>query len=139
MKSQLSKVFDCSMIDLSKINTQSGNLAIVENQLPFSIKRVFYLYDIPAGESRGAHAHKACHQFLVAASGSFEVVVEDGVSSRTIFLNQPHFGLHIPPGVWAHEQNFSSGAICLVLASHGYDESDYIRNYDDFKKFRGIL
>ena len=138
-KIRLNKIFDCSIIDLSKINTQSGSLAVVERNLPFQIKRVFYLYDIPSGESRGAHAHKECHQFLVAASGSFEVVVEDGVSSRTFFLNQPHFGLHIPPGVWAHEQNFSSGAICLVLASHGYDENDYIRNFDDFKKYRGLL
>jgi dTDP-4-dehydrorhamnose 3,5-epimerase-like enzyme len=132
-------VYDCSVIDLTKINTENGHLAVVEKNLPFDIQRVFYLYDIPSGESRGAHAHKACHQFLIAASGSFEVVLEDGKSSRTIFLNQPHFGLHVPPGIWAHEQNFSSGAICLVLASHAYDEQDYIREYKDFKEYRGVL
>ena len=92
-------------------------------------------YDIPGGEDRGAHAHKECHQFIIAASGSFEVVLDDGVNKRTILLNRPFWGLHVPPGIWASEQGFSSGSICLVLASHGYSEEDYIRDYDEFLKY----
>ena len=104
--------------------------------VPFDVKRVFYSYDIPGGEARGAHAHKKCHQFLVAASGSFEVVLDDGVNKRTVLLNRPFYGLHVPPGIWAMEQGFSSGSICLVLASEGYLEEDYIRNYEDFVMYR---
>ena len=96
---------------------------------------VFYLYDIPGGEDRGAHAHKECHQVLIAASGSFEVELDDGKNKRTVFLNRPYFGLHIPPGIWAAERGFSSGSICLVLASHTYSEVDYIREYNDYLKF----
>lgn len=131
-------VFDCSVIDLGKINFAEGNLTVVENNpiFPFEVKRVFYLYDIAGGESRGAHAHKECHQFLIAASGSFEVELDDGMYKRQIFLNRPNLGLHIPPRVWASEVNFSSGAICLVLASQSYNESDYLRNYEDFLNFR---
>ncbi len=127
-------VFDCSVIDLGKISFDEGNLTVVENHsaFPFDVKRVFYLYDIAGGESRGAHAHKECHQFLIAAGGSFEVSLDDGKFKRQIFLNRPYLGLHIPPGIWASEINFSSGAICLVLASQKYDESDYIRNYEQF-------
>jgi len=131
-------VFNCSVIDLGKTNFTEGNLTAVENasDFPFDIKRVFYLYDIAGGESRGAHAHKECHQFLIAASGSFEVSLDDGNYKRQVFLNRPYIGLHIPPGVWASEINFSSGAICLVLASHTYNESDYIRNYEDYLKLK---
>ena len=127
-------VFECSVIDLGKINFPEGNLTVIENnsQFPFEVKRVFYLYDIAGGESRGAHAHKECHQFLIAASGSFEVELDDGTYNRQVFLNRPNIGLNIPPGVWASEVNFSSGAICLVLASHSYNEKDYIRNYEQF-------
>ena len=130
-------VFDCSLIDLPKIRERSGNITPIENniEIPFSIERIFYLYDIPGGESRGAHAHKNCHQFLIAPSGSFEILLDDSKNKKTIFLNQPYRGLHIPPGIWASEINFSSGAICLVLASHKYDETDYIRNYDEFLKY----
>lgn len=130
-------VFDCSVIDLGKINFDEGNLTVIENNssFPFSIKRVFYLYDIAGGESRGAHAHKECHQFLISASGSFEVSLDDGKFKRQVLLNRPDIGLHIPPGVWASEVNFSSGAICLVMASHQYNEADYIRSYDDFLKY----
>ena len=133
-------VFGCSVLDLGKISYKEGNLTIVENssQFPFDVKRIFYLYDIAGGESRGAHAHKECHQFLIAASGSFEVSLNDGKFKRQVFLNRPDIGLHIPPGVWASELNFSSGAICLVLASHLYNEEDYIRKYDDFLKFRNV-
>mgnify|MGYP001234459076 CR=1 FL=1 len=131
-------VSDCKLINLSKLKDRHGNITPVENnkEIPFEIKRVFYLYDIPGGESRGAHAHINCHQFLISASGSFDVKLDDGKKQRIVKLNQPYFGLHIPPGIWASEENFSSGAICLVLASHFYDENDYLRNYDDFLKFK---
>ena len=134
-------VYDCNLIHLRKIKERSGNITPVENNedIPFAVKRVFYLYDIPGGESRGAHAHIECHQFLVAASGAFEVLLDDGRIKRQILLNTPDMGLHIPPGIWASEVNFSSGAICLVLASHSYNESDYVRNYEDFKKTRNDL
>ncbi|NEU10013.1 WxcM-like domain-containing protein [Flavihumibacter sp. R14] len=127
-------VYDCDIIRLKQIKNRSGNITSLtcNQELPFDIKRVFYLYDIPAGESRGAHAHKECHQFLVAASGSFEVLLNDGRTERIIQLNRPFYGLHIPPGIWASEINFSSGSICLVLTSHSYDPNDYIRDYDEF-------
>ncbi|MEN9742677.1 MAG: hypothetical protein RLZZ65_482 [Bacteroidota bacterium] len=127
-------VYNCELIHLNKIGDRKGNITAVNNgkEIPFEIKRVFYLYDIPGGESRGAHAHKECHQFLVAASGSFEVLLDDGNTKRQVLLNRPDIGLHIPPGIWASEINFSSGSICLVLASHVYDELDYIRNYSNF-------
>lgn len=130
-------VFDCSLCELNKMHDPEGNLTYMyENvHVPFSINRVFYSYDIPGGEDRGAHMHKKCHQFIIAASGAFEVVLDDGINKRTVTLNRPFWGLHVPPGIWASEQGFSSGSICLVLASHGYSEDDYIRNYDDFMKY----
>ena len=130
-------VYDCSVIELPKIETVGGNITPVHPQInvPFDIKRVFYSYDIPGGEARGAHAHKECHQFLIAASGAYEVLLDDGVNKRTVLLNRPFYGLHIPPGIWASEQAFSSGSICLVLASHGYNEEDYIRNSDDYLEY----
>lgn len=130
-------VFDCSLCELNKMHDPEGNLTFMyENvHVPFPINRVFYSYDIPGGEDRGAHAHKECHQFIIAASGSFEVVLDDGINKRTVLLNRPFWGLHVPPGIWASEQGFSSGSICLVLASHGYDAEDYIRNYDDYLKY----
>jgi len=132
-------VFDCSVIELQKISSRAGNITPVSNGvcIPFDIKRIFYIYDIPGGEDRGAHAHKECHQFLIAASGSFEIELNDGHSKRTISLNRPYYGLHIPPGVWAAEKGFSSGAVCLVLTSHKYNEADYIRDYDDYLEFKG--
>lgn len=131
-------VYDCSVIDLPKYMFDEGNLTWVERNknVPFDIQRVFYLYDIPGGEARGAHAHRQCHQFLIAASGAFEVVLDDGINRRTVMLNRPFCGLHIPPGIWAAEQGFSSGSVCLVLASETYDEADYIRNYSDFIEYR---
>lgn len=127
-------VYDCSVIELPKIENRAGNITPVHNNvnIPFEVKRVFYSYDIPGGEARGAHAHKECHQFLIAASGSFEVVLDDGKNKRTVLLNRPYIGLHIPPGVWAAEQSFSSGSICFVLASEVYEEEDYIRDYEEF-------
>ena len=127
-------VFDCSLFELNKMHDPEGNLTFVYEKVhvPFQIDRVFYSYDIPGGEDRGAHAHKKCHQFIIAASGSFEVVLDDGVNKRTVGLNRPFRGLYVPPGIWASEQGFSSGSICLVLASDGYDADDYIRSYDDY-------
>ena len=131
-------VYDCSIIEMPRIEDVAGNITPIQGleNLPFEVKRVFYLYDIPGGEARGAHTHKECHQFLIAASGSFEVVVDDGRNKRTVTLNRPYFGLHVPPGIWASEQGFSSGSICLVLASHPYEESDYIRDYSKFLEYK---
>lgn len=129
-----SGVFDCSLITLPRIKNRAGNITPVHGcrEVPFNIKRIFYLYDVPGGESRGAHAHKQCHQFLIAASGSFEILLDDGRVQRMVQLNRPYMGLHIPPMIWASEVNFSSGSICLVLASAKYDETDYIREYENY-------
>tara|TARA_R110002050_G_scaffold270114_2_gene413056 strand:+ start:7772 stop:8185 length:414 start_codon:yes stop_codon:yes gene_type:complete len=130
-------VYQCELIGLPKIGDRNGHITAINNfeEVPFEIKRLFYLYDIPGGESRGAHAHKECHQFLIAASGAFEVLLNDGKIERSIQLNRPDLGLHIPPGIWASEVNFSSGSICLVLASHEYSEEDYIRQYSEFLNY----
>jgi WxcM-like, C-terminal len=134
----LPTVFDCSLLYLPRISERSGSITPVTGteEIPFEIARVFYLYDIPGGESRGAHAHVQCHQFLIAASGAFEVLLDDGKVQRQVQLNRPYLGLHIPPGIWASELNFSSGSVCLVLASHAYSEPDYLRNYQDFIQWR---
>lgn len=131
-------VFDCSLIDFPVIDNRAGKITPVHNSqtIPFDIARVFYVYDIPMGKSRGAHAHKTCHEILIAVSGSFEVELDDGINKRVVFLNRPMTGLHMPPGVWATEQNYSSGAVCLVLTSEGYEEEDYVRKYSDFKKWK---
>lgn len=133
-------VYDCSIIILSQIKSRAGNITPLtsNNELPFGIKRVFYLYDIPGGESRGAHAHKECHQFLIAASGSYEVLLDDSKTKRIVQLNRPYYGLHIPPGIWASEVNFSSGSICLVMTSHIYSEMDYIRDYNEYTKYKRL-
>lgn len=132
------KVEHVQILQLQQIKTSVGDLVICEDQgeFPFTPTRVFYLYDIPAGESRGAHAHKECHQFLVAIAGAFSVEFTDGVNSNKVLLNQPYYGLHIPPGIWASEVEFSGGSICLVLASSKYDENDYIRDFDDFLNWK---
>ena len=132
---KITTVYDCSIIELTSIKNRAGNITPITNnrEIPFAVKRIFYIYDIPGGEDRGAHAHKECHQFLIAASGSFEIEMDDGFVIRTVMLNRPYFGLHIPPGIWAAEKGFSSGAICLVLDSHKYDHNDYIRDYNVFK------
>jgi dTDP-4-dehydrorhamnose 3,5-epimerase-like enzyme len=123
-----------SVVILPKISDKRGSLSVIEENkhIPFDIQRVFYLYDITTGESRGGHAHRDCHQFLIALNGSFDVLIDDGETKTTITLNEPHKGLHIPPMIWAEELNFSKGAICLVLASLPYDESDYMRSYSTF-------
>jgi hypothetical protein len=131
-------VYDCSLIYMERLNTGKGFISVIENQgdFPFEVKRVFYLYDIPGGESRGAHAHRTCHQFLVAGSGAFEILLNDGKAQRLVQLNRPYMGLHIPPGIWASEINFSSGSICLVLTSKEYNEHDYIREYSEFLEWK---
>lgn len=130
-------IFDCALIHLPQIGDRNGHITAVNNnsEIPFAVKRVFYLYDIPGGDSRGAHAHKTCHQFVVATSGAFEILLDDGKVKRQVMLNRPSHGLHIPPGIWASEINFSSGAICLVLASHNFDETDYIRDYQEYLNY----
>ncbi len=131
-------VFDCNIIHLPRIHNRAGNITPVENNrdIPFMIKRVYYLYDIPGGESRAAHGHQKLEQFIVAASGSFDITIDDGLNKKTIQLNRPYIGLHIKPGIWRDIANFSSGAICLVLASRLYEEKDYIRDYSVFKKMK---
>lgn len=134
MKLKNNTVFDCSVIDISKVHNEAGNITVVENMknIPFEVKRVYYLYDIPGGEARGGHAHYELEQYIIAASGSFDVVLNDGNNRKTVTLNRPNFALHIVPGLWRELDNFSSGSVCLVLASHLYDEKDYIREYDEF-------
>lgn len=132
-----SKVYDCSMIELSRHHSdRKGNLSVVENGMtvPFDVKRTYYLYDVPGGESRGGHAHRDLSQLIIAASGSFTVTLDDGEVKRTFLLNRPYQGLYIVPGIWRTLDDFSSGAVCLVLASDVYTEADYIRNYDEFIK-----
>lgn len=132
-------VFDCSMVELDKHHSdRKGNLSVVENgtTLPFDVKRVYYLYDVPGGESRGAHAHRDLEQLIVAASGSFKVILDDGKSKRSFFLNRPYQGLYVRPGLWRDLEDFSSGAVCMVLASEVYDAADYIRDYQEFLEYR---
>lgn len=131
-------VFDCSIIKLPKISTDTGTITSINSlaEVPFDVKRVYYLYDVPGGESRGGHAHKELKQLIVAASGSFDIVIDDGVTKRKFTLSRPYYGLLMPQGIWRNLINFSSGAICLVLASSKYSESDYIRSYDDFTRFK---
>lgn len=132
-------VYDCSIIELDKHHSdRKGNISVVENgdTVPFDVKRVYYLYDVPGGESRGAHAHKNLKQLLIAASGSFTVTLDDGNVKRSFTLNRPYQGLLIVPGIWRELDDFSSGSVCLVLASEKYDAEDYIRDYDEFLKFK---
>ena len=127
------------MIELSRHHSdRKGNLSVVENGLtvPFDVKRTYYLYDVPGGESRGGHAHRDLSQLIIAASGSFTVTLDDGEVKRTFLLNRPYQGLYIVPGIWRTLDDFSSGAVCLVLASDVYTEADYIRHYDEFIKYK---
>lgn len=126
-------VEDIDLVDIPKITDPRGNLAVIEKDtLPYELKRVYYLYDVPSDAYRGGHSHKKCMEFLVALSGSFEVVLDDGISKKKVTLNKPNKGLLIPTGIWRELENFSSGAVCLVLASEEYEEEDYIRSYDLF-------
>lgn len=128
---------DCRLIDLPKISDPRGNLSVIEAgiQIPFDIKRVYYLYDVPGGSSRAGHGHRELQQLIIAMSGSFDVTVDDGIQRKKFHLNRSYFGLYIPKGMWREVENFSSGGVCLVLASTAYDVSDYIYDYDDFIKF----
>lgn len=131
-------VYDCTIIELDKHHHEKGNITVVENSamIPFEVKRTYYLYDVPDGESRGGHAHRELSQLIVAASGSFSVTLDDGNVKRTFLLNRPYQGLYIVPGIWRTLDDFSSGSVCLVLASHGYDEKDYIRDYNEFIEYK---
>ena len=132
-------VEDCKVIELDKHHSdRKGSLTVVENgiTLPFDVKRVYYLYDVPGGESRGSHAHRELEQLIVAASGSFTVTLDDGKNKQSFFLNRPYQGLYVKPGLWRDLDNFSSGAVCMVLASEVYNAADYIRDYQEFLEFR---
>lgn len=133
-----SSVYDCSIIELDRHHSaRKGDISVVENGLtvPFETKRVYYLYDVPGGVSRGGHAHKNLRQLIVAVSGSFTVVLDDGHVKRSFVLNRPYMGLYVVPGIWRVLEDFSSGSVCLVLASEKYDPEDYIRDYDEFIAF----
>ena len=125
---------NCKIIELPKISDPRGNLSVIEGgeHIPFDIKRVYYLYDVPGGSDRGSHAHKRLQQFIVAMSGSFDVVLDDGIEQKRFHLNRSYYGLYVSPMMWRSLDNFSSGSVCLVLASSRYDEEDYIREYDVF-------
>jgi dTDP-4-dehydrorhamnose 3,5-epimerase-like enzyme len=125
---------ECKMVELPKICDPRGNLSFIQSndQIPFDIKRIYYLYDVPGGAYRGSHAHKKLQQFIIAVSGSFDVALDDGKEKKRFHLNRSHSGLYVPPMMWGNLDNFSSGAVCLVLASEVYQEADYIRSYDIF-------
>ncbi len=129
-----SHIEQCKLITLSKHHHENGNLSTVEGfrDLPYSIKRAYYLYDVPGGEERGGHSHHECYGFIIAVSGSFDVVISDGIETKTVSLNRSNVGLLIVPGIWRVLNNFSSGSVCLVIASHQYEEDDYVRSYDEF-------
>jgi hypothetical protein len=135
-----STIYNCSVIGLSKIHERSGNITVVENlrNIPFEVKRIYYLYDVPGGGERGGHAHKVLKQLIVAASGCFDVVLNDGQNKKVVELNRPYFGLYVVPGIWRELINFSSGAICLVLASEKYDKEDYLRDYSNFLEWKAL-
>ncbi|WP_452219840.1 sugar 3,4-ketoisomerase [Lacinutrix salivirga] len=129
------KIEDVKIIEIPKIHDVRGNIAVIEDAtIPFKINRVYYLYDVPSDAYRGGHAHKVLYQLLLPLSGSFDVIIDDGKNKKTVTLNKPNKGLLIVPGIWRELENFSSGAVCLVLASEVFDETDYIREYDEFKK-----
>ena len=132
---------DCRLIDLPKISDARGNLTFVEghNHIPFDIKRVYYLYDVPGGADRGEHAHKDLHQFVISMSGSFDVLLDDGFKKKRFQLNRPYYGVYVCPMIWRYLDNFSSGSVCMVLASGPYDETDYIRDRNEFLKAVGAM
>lgn len=135
-----STIYNCCVLELSKIHNRAGNITVIENlkHIPFEVKRVYYLYDVPGGGERGGHAHRELQQIIVAASGSFDIILDDGKNKKIVELNRPYFGLYVVPGIWREIINFSSGAISLVLASEVYNEDDYIRDYNDFLKWKEI-
>ena len=138
MNNRQTTVEDCKQVSLPKIHNRSGNITALENKksIPFDINRVYYLYDVPSNEERGGHAHFELQQYLVAATGSFDIVLKDGHNSNVVTLIRPDQALYIVPGIWREIRNFSGGATCLVLASHEYNEKDYLRNFTEFKKWK---
>lgn len=134
----ITSIYDCSVLQLNKIHNRAGNITIVEGMknVPFEVNRVYYLYDIPGGESRGGHSHKVLQQLIVSVSGSFGVLLDDGKNKKIVTLNRPDIGLMIVPGIWRELFDFSSGAVCLVLASLIYDDNDYIRDYRYFLSYK---
>lgn len=138
MDSKKSTIDECKIIDLRKISDPRGNLTPIEGgvDIPFDVKRIYYLYDVPSGESRGAHAHKELRQLIIAANGSFTITLDDGTKKKSFTLNRPYQGLLIIPGIWRDLDDFSSGAVLLCLASEHYQAEDYIRNYQDFVNYK---
>jgi dTDP-4-dehydrorhamnose 3,5-epimerase-like enzyme len=132
-----SSIFQCDIIELKKINNRAGNMSFIENStnIPFDIKRVYYIYDVPGGSDRGGHAHKNLEQFVVAVSGAFEVLVDDGTNKKIVRLDRPYMALHIQKGIWRETRNFTSGSVCMVIASEDYTDDDYIYDYNEFLKF----
>lgn len=132
------KIQTCKIIDLPKITDPRGNLTFIEggNHIPFDIQRVYYLYDVPGGAERGGHAHKALHQLIIAMSGSFDVILDDGKDKKRVHLNRSYSGLYVCPMIWRELDNFSSGSVCMVLASNRYDEMDYFRDYAEYMRTR---
>ena len=133
-----SHIDDCRIISLDRHHHANGNLTAINTgvELPFDLQRTFYIYDVPGGAERGGHSHYTCHEFIIAISGSFDVTVDDGTEQRTFTLNRPYQGLLVVPGIWRTLQNFSSGSVCLALASHHFDENDYVREYEDFLRLK---
>jgi hypothetical protein len=138
MNNFIPDIHSCNVVELVKIHNPAGNITIIQNgsRQPFNVRRVYYLYDVPGGSERGGHAHKELYQLIVAASGSFDVILDDGQNKKIIQLNRPYYGLLVVPGIWRELVNFSSGAICLVLASEKYSSDDYIRDYSEFKQLK---
>ncbi len=135
-----SDIFSCNVVELNKIHNPAGNITIVQNDhdLPFNVRRVYYLYDVPSGSDRGGHAHKDLYQLVIAVSGSFDVILDDGSKKKIVQLNRPNYGLLVVPGIWRELVNFSSGAVCLVLASQKYTEDDYVRDYLKFREMKNL-
>lgn len=135
---KISSVSQCQIIELDKIHNRAGSLTVVHNQLsvPFAVERIYYLYDVPSNAERGGHAHKELYQLIVAASGSFTISLDDGASTKSFMLNNPNKGLLVVPGIWRELSDFSSGSVCLVLASMKYTASDYIRDYQEFLSYK---
>lgn len=134
----VSDIHGCNVVELTKVHNPAGNITIIQNgdHQPFNIRRVYYLYDVPSGSERGGHAHRELYQLIVAAAGAFDVILDDGRNKKIVSLNNPNFGLLVVPGIWREIVNFSSGAICLVMASHKYDADDYLRSYEEFGKWK---
>ncbi|WP_149112891.1 sugar 3,4-ketoisomerase [Limnoglobus roseus] len=133
-------VYDCPLLELPRVENRAGNLTVLQPgwNCPFDVPRVYYLYDVPGGSTRGGHAHKNLRQLIVAAGGSFEVLLDDGRNRRSVFLNRPYYALALYPGIWRELHNFSSGSVCLVLASERYEEVDYIRDYKAFASWKAL-